>query len=544
MTIKRLAALLWVTLLPTLSGQQTSPVQTPEKPVVFKTEVVARSTPAINYRHRSGATKIDFAGTALMPQAEGEAKVESKQGYMEIEVEFKGMHPATRYGAEYLTFVLWAITPEGRAANLGEVLLNGNRGKLNVTTELQLFGLVVTAEPYFAVTVPSDLVVLENALRPDTRGKFEVIDARFELLQRGQYQKLSNPLSLTVDPRVPLELYEARNAVQIARASGADQYAGEVFTRALDCLERAEGYQNRNAGRRPVAMMAREAVQRAEDARTIAIRRQEEERLARQRQEAADKAERARLQAEEEARLRAQAEAARQAEAEKRAKAEMERAEAEQRRLEAELTAARAAAAKAQAEAARAEAEAAQSKALLEQQLAREEASRALQAAEEAERLRQQAIAEKAQLRARLLEQFSRILETRDTERGLVVNMGDVLFDTGRHQLRQEAREKLARLSGIVLAYPGLVLEAEGHTDSVGADDYNHALSERRAQSVRDYLLEQGLSEDGVAARGLGETAPIASNDTAQGRQANRRVELIVYGEVIGTQIGQLTRAQ
>src|ERR1051326_5903927 len=153
---------------------------------IYRVTVTARTAKAINYQHRSGATKVGFRGTELLAGARGEAKVESKQGYIEIEVEFDGLQPATRNGAEYLTYVLWAITPEGRTANLGEILLNGTKGKLDVTTELQVFGLVVTAEPYFAVNRPSDLIVMENVVRADTKGKVEEIDAKYELLQRGQ----------------------------------------------------------------------------------------------------------------------------------------------------------------------------------------------------------------------------------------------------------------------------------------------------------------------------------------------------------------------
>ena len=212
-------------------------------PPIYRVNVTARSAKAINYQHRSGATKIDFRGTELLSDARGEAKVESKQGYIEIEVEFDELQPANNLGAEYLTYVLWAITPEGRTSNLGEVLLNGTKSKLNVTTELQVFGLIVTAEPYYSVTRPSDLIVMENVVRADTRGKIEEIDAKYELLERGQYKRLANPLALKLDPKVPLELYEARNAVQIARAIGADRYATETFQKAEKSLAQAEAYQ-------------------------------------------------------------------------------------------------------------------------------------------------------------------------------------------------------------------------------------------------------------------------------------------------------------
>jgi archaellin len=256
---------------------------------IYRVVVTAKTAKAISYRQRSGATKIDFRGTDLMSTARGEAKVESKQGYIEIEVEFDNLRPANTHGTEYLTYVLWAITPEGRTANLGEILLNGTKSKLNVTTELQAFGLIVTAEPYYSVTRPSDLVVMENVVRRDTVGKIEEIDAKYELLQRGEYNRLTNPLALKVDGKVPLELYEARNAVQIARSVGADRFATDTFNKAEASLKQAEAYQSRKAGRKPVTMTARAAVQTAEDARAIAVKRQEEELLATERKDAADR---------------------------------------------------------------------------------------------------------------------------------------------------------------------------------------------------------------------------------------------------------------
>src|SRR5678816_4340631 len=256
---------------------------------IFRVTVTSRTAKAVNYQHRNGATKIDFRGTELLAGARGEAKVESKQGYIEIEVEFDNLQPASKNGTEYLTYVLWAITPEGRTSNLGEILLNGTKSKLNVTTELQVFGLVVTAEPYFAVTQPSDLIVMENVVRNDTLGKIEEIDAKYELLKRGQYQRLANPLALKIDQKLPLELYEARNAVHIARAVGADRFAAETFQKAEKSLAQAEAYQARNAGKKPVSMTAREALQTAEDARAIAVKRQEEEALAAERRQSVER---------------------------------------------------------------------------------------------------------------------------------------------------------------------------------------------------------------------------------------------------------------
>ena len=202
---------------------------------VYRVTVVARTTKAINYNHRSGSTTIGFRGTALMPGARGEAKVESKQGVIKIDARMQKLSPATQFGPEYLTYVMWAVTPEGRATNVGEILLNGDNSKLDATTELQSFGLIVTAEPYFAVTQPSDVVVMENFVVQGTTGTIEQIDAKYELLQRGQYTLNVNPAEIKpirLDGKVPLELYEARNAVQIARWTGADRYASETYLKA------------------------------------------------------------------------------------------------------------------------------------------------------------------------------------------------------------------------------------------------------------------------------------------------------------------------
>ena len=514
---------------------------------IYRVNVTARTAKAINYQHRSGATKIDFRGTELLPQARGEAKVESKQGYIEIEVEFDDLKPASSLGAEYLTYVMWAITPEGRTANLGEVLLNGTKSKLNVTTELQVFGLVITAEPYFSVTRPSDLIVMENVVRADTKGKVEEIDAKYELLKRGEYQRLANPLALKVDSRQPLELYEARNAVQIARAVGAERYATETFQKAEKSLAEAEAYQARNAGKKPVTMTARESVQMAEDARAIAVKRQEEEALSVERQGAADrqvKAESdtaaARLETDrvtrdaETARMKAQAEAERLTQ-EKNAQAVLAQAEVDRLKRESDARIAASASAAAalklenDARVAAATAEADRLKRENENQRTANQAE-----LDRAAQMRAKLEADQLELRAQLLAQFNAILQTRDTARGLIVNMSDVLFDTGQYTLRPLAREKLAKVAGIVSGHPGLRLDIEGHTDSVGGDEYNQRLSENRGSAVSAYLTQQGMPASSLSTKGLGKTQPVASNDNAAGRQLNRRVELVISGEVIG----------
>jgi|HubBroStandDraft_6_1064221.scaffolds.fasta_scaffold80744_3 outer membrane protein OmpA-like peptidoglycan-associated protein len=512
---------------------------------IYRITVVARTTKAINYHHRSGSTKIGFRGTALMPDARGEAKVESKQGVIKIDAEMERLGPATQFGREYLTYVMWAITPEGRATNVGEVLLNHDgKTKLDATTELQSFGLIVTAEPYFAVTQPSDVVVMENFVRTDTTGTIEEVDAKYELLQRGQYVLNVKPGEFrerALNSKVPLELYEARNAVEIARFTGAEQYANDTYQKAVVGLENAEGYLIGKAGKKPIGTVAREAVQMAEDARIITVKKIEEEQLATER----------RVGAERQATAESETAAALSA-------ADRARREAEQARLSALESAERlkrendrsTAAAQAEADRLRAEAD----------RLKQESDARLLAANTETDRLKQeneaqriasqaeldraakekaQAEAERTQLRADLLLQFNAILETRDTARGLIVNMSDVLFDTAKFSLRPVAREKLAKVAGIISGHPGLRLAVEGYTDSVGGDDYNQKLSEHRGESVRDYLTKEGVAGNSVTSQGFGKAAPVASNDTAAGRQRNRRVELVVSGEIIGEQIGQ-----
>jgi outer membrane protein OmpA-like peptidoglycan-associated protein len=524
-----------IVLAMTLAPRQVQVQKGGDNPIYKITiNVVEREATAINYQHRSGSTTIDFKGTPLLPEARGEAKVESKQGRIDVNAEFDDLQPATRFGPEYLTYVLWAISPEGRAVNLGEVLLNGTKSKLDVSSDLQSFGMVVTAEPYFSVTQPSDVVVMQNFLRPETRGQVQPIQAKYELLQRGQYSVNVPPGELKpipLDPKTPLEIFEARNAVRIARWVGADKDAADSFAKAEQSLNQAENYLGRKQTK-PSIMTARQAVQTAEDARLIALKRQEEARLERERTAAAEREAAAKAEADRSARARAEAEnQQRLAEDQRRRAEEQQRVAQEQQRLEAQRRAqaeADTAAAKAAADRARAEAELAQQQAANDRQAAQAELDRARQAADQAER-------EKQQLRIQLVEQFNKILEKRDTARGLIVNMSDVLFDTAKYTLKPGAREKLAKISGIVLAHPGLTLSVEGHTDSVGSEEYNQKLSEQRANSVRDYLVSQSVPSNSITARGFGKSQPVASNDTAVGRQQNRRVEMVVSGDIIGT---------
>jgi len=469
--------------------------------VIPASDVITKSVTAVGYEVGAGSTKVDLKGTDMMPGASGQAKVEikSKAGRTSVDAEVKGLKPPSTLGSEFLTYVLWAVTPEGRTGNMGEILLNKNGdGKLSATTPAQTFSLVVTAEPYFAVRVPSEMVVLQSERRKDTKGKIFPV-SEYKLMKRSQYEKMGNPLALTLDPNVPLEMYEARNAVAIAKSRGADKYAPEIFSKAEASLKMAENSLASKADKNTVISTSRQTAQFSEDARALAAQRQEEERIAKEREDAAAKA-----QAEAEAKAAAEA-------AEAKRKADADAAEAKSK----------------------ADAEAAEAKSKADAEIAaREEATRAAQAQTQA------AEREKQQLRARLLEQFNRVLPTTDTPRGLVVNMGDVLFDTGKADLRSGAREALSKLTGIVLNYPSLRLAIEGHTDSTGSAEFNQGLSEKRADAVHDYLVGQGLDAGTLSAQGLGMNDPVADNKTTEGRQKNRRVEIVVSGEVIGTQIG------
>ena len=511
-----------VTLLVTLSAMsalaQTEPQKAGTVPI-YRIVVVARTTQAINYRHRSGATRVDFRGTSLQPEARGHAEVASKQGAIHVDTEFQGLQPASKFGPEYLTYVLWAVSPEGRPVNLGEVLLGQEgKSKLNVTSNLQAFGLIVTAEPYFAVTQPSDVVVMENEVRSDTKGQFEEVEAKYELLQRGQYELNVNPAELqpmNMDSRTPLELYEARNAVRIAKWTGARQYAADSLDKAQVSLQSAEDYQARRGNKKSEITDAREAVQTAEDARIITVKKIDEERQASDLQVSADAEAQAKAQADE---------AARQAKLAENAAAEA-KAQAAQNQITSDAAAAKAKAASDAALAtSQAEADAAKAKAQAE--------------ADKAQLAGQQAENDKASLRARLSQQLNSVLQTRDSARGLIVNMSDVLFDTAAFTLKPGAREKLAKVAGILLAYPGLNIEVDGHTDNVGGDEYNQNLSDQRAESVRSYLVAEGVLTGSVTAKGFGKTQPVGTNDTAEGRQLNRRVELVVSGETIGAEAG------
>jgi outer membrane protein OmpA-like peptidoglycan-associated protein len=560
----------------------------------FRVTVISRSVQAVNYKHRSGSSKLDFMGTDLMPSANGVAVINSKRGSIAIEAEFGDLQKPTTFGNEYLTYVLWAISPEGRAVNLGEVLLGGNhRSKLNVTTDLQAFALIVTAEPYYAVRQPSNAVILENVVRQDTKGTTEAVNAKYELMERGGYI----PTGYKFDPvvlnaKLPLEFFEARNALRIAQSEGAEQYASDSYQHAVQLMNNADGYAtNRHIDKKPLIAVSREAVQTAEDARAIAIKKMDDVRLANERQDSADAQARTQGQADEATRQkeRAESDTARAEAAKANAESDTARAQAAKASAESDAANARNAATDAQAATARANADMAASQASSANALSSAQAAKAnaesdaanarnaatdaqaataranadmaasqassanaLSAAQaDAEQSRlaaqrsdlnaQQADSDKAAMRAKLSDQLNSILQTRETARGLIVSMSDVLFDTGRYSLKPGAREKLAKVAGILLAYPGLNIEVGGYTDNVGSDATNQTLSEHRAGSVRDYLVREGVAMNSVSSTGFGNSLPVATNDNSAGRQQNRRVELLVSGEAIGTSINPPT---
>lgn len=474
--------------------------QGPNGTYIYHVKVVERQLDAVNYFNRKGSTHVGFEGTSLMPNARGDAKVNSVTGKTEISAHFEGLSPANGFGPEYLTYVLWAISTDGRPQNLGELELAGNKASLDVTTSFQAFGLIVTAEPYYAVSQPSDVVVLQNVFTDKTNGVLQQVHVHYQLLPRGLYAPTSGaksvPNPITDREHTPLALYEAYNAQRIAESVGADQYAPDIMKEVATDLRNAQDIQsNKHRDVKMEFTYAREATERAEDARIVTLRKEEE-----QRQKEA-----------QEAKLRAQQQAM----------------EAQQQASNAQAAADAAAAAQAQAEAAKAKADA-------EAANARAEAAAAQQ---QAEASKQEAEATREKLRA----QLNSVLATTESARGLIVNLGDVLFDTGRYTLKPNAQIALAKVATILQLYPGLRVQVEGYTDSVGGDAYNQKLSENRANAVHDFLVQNGVPAANVTSVGYGKADPVASNDTAAGRAKNRRVNLVVSGQAIGVQTTQPT---
>jgi outer membrane protein OmpA-like peptidoglycan-associated protein len=531
--VKNLCLAIFVFGAASLASAQTQSPASLNAAASTTASTVSRTTKAVHYRLQGGTTKVDFQGTDLLQRASGEAKVEGKKTNFEIDAKFQGLEEATKFGLEFLTYVAWAVSPQGRPVNLGELTLdrNGN-AHVKAYTDLQTFGMIVTAEPYFAVTQPGNMVVMESA---SVSGGGENIDAKYELVTRGTYSSTNTHIQdaiFGIDSKTPLELFEARNAVRIAHIAAGATYASSILPKANQQLLHAEELYRQKQNKAAVGAAAKEATETAEEARLMAVKQKAEDEA---QAAAAAREATARADAEGEAKRRADAEAARAQAEQARAQAEQARAQAEQAKAEAERMKQEAVAAAQEAARQKEEAEKAKAEAVAQQQVLSAETDKARAAAAQSDSLRQQAEKEKQELRARLLQQLNSILATRDSARGLVANMSDVLFRSGSFELLPGARERLAKVSGIVLAYPSLHVAVEGHTDSVGSDEYNQDLSEHRALSVRDYFVQQGISARSIEARGFGKSEPIGSNDTVEGRQQNRRVELVLSGDAIGS---------
>jgi outer membrane protein OmpA-like peptidoglycan-associated protein len=499
---------------------QNVPADRPNVPI-YSVTVVERTIKAVDYRYRGGPTPIDFRGTVLLPHAKGEAMVESKAGRTEIDAKFDHVEAPTRYGAEYLTYVLWAITPEGHAKNLGELLPgSSDHGKLHVTTDLQAFGLLVTAEPYSAVRRPSDVVVMENEIRPDTMGGIEQIAAKYELLPRGEYTynvpsdltkgvALGEALSMDRYEAL-LEVYQAQNAVQIAKSMGADQYAPDIYNKADALFQTARDYQLRRADRATVVTAARQAAQTAEDARAITEKRKQDEVLALSENQAAREQERAAREKDLRIRAEVDAQAARAQSSADRMQLEDERNS--RQRVEAELAVAKAVPLPPPPS----PAPVATTVVVLPPATGTIDSP------------------QKVDLRMRLAQQLNAALPTRDTPRGLVVSIPD--SDFRGTTLNPAVYGSLLRVAAVIAAQPGLLVQVEGHTDNLAGEQRAETFSYERAAAVRSELARAGVPASAMSARGVGSSRPLTSNATALGREQNRRVEITIAGDVIGTQ--------
>jgi len=505
-------------LMPISLAQSPVPAGTGGTVPLYRVTVVDRTVKAINYQYRSGPTLIDFRGTVLLPYAKGQATVEARQGRVDIDAKLEGLLPTQRFGGEYLTYVLWAITPEGRPHNIGELVSDAsNKAKLHVTTDLQAFALVVTAEPYSAVRMPSDVVVAENEVRPDTVGTIEQVNAKFELLPRGQYtmQVPNGSAALLNGPKLTMhqyeaasELYQAQNAIAIAASLGGERYAPDVYGRAQQLLKTAQQIQARKGDYRQVVQIARESAQTAEDARVIAAQRQDMSRIAAADAELAKA--RAQLASAERARQDA-VDQAREAEAKAAAaRAQTDAAVAARAQAESEAAAA-------QARAERSQAKAAQTRAL--SRLTEEQA---------AESRREAAAGRQRDLRARVLGEMKSALPSLDSGRGLIATVSDESFRGPAILAAPSLR--VADLARSLARHPGLAIHVEGY--SAGAE--GEALSLERAAAVRRTLIASGLPMNEVTAAGLGDSRPLGSNATAEGRRTNTRVEIVITGDSIG----------
>ncbi len=457
---------------------------------------------------------VKFQGTARLPRASGEAKVERKKGMTEVEIELDEMKPATLFGGDYNTYVLWVVSPEGHVDNLGEFVLEGNRSKLDSSTPLETFGMFITAEPHFLVTLPSRFVVMENTRPTRTRPirigriKYEGFEGEY-LFDRESLESLPESKGETRP-----ELESARTAVALAERAGAEKYAGDELKLAREALHRTERASEMGVDGKDLMILAHESIRRSVEAQELAQKRSFDAALAAERH--THEAELAKLETSLN-RTHDDAEHARLLADKKDMEAQMERKAREEAQARADEAFDRAQRAEEEARKATAATIAAEKERLAAEQ----EKSQAEQEAFEAQQQREQA-------RAELRTALESIADVRESARGLIVSLPDILFDTDKATLKPQGRETLAKIAGALLVTHGYELRIEGHTDSVGPEAYNLDLSRRRAENVRDYLVSQGVDDEGLLAVGLGESRPVASNDSAVGRQENRRVEIVI----------------
>ncbi|HEX5736766.1 MAG TPA: OmpA family protein [Blastocatellia bacterium] len=495
MTIRRpfIASALAILMLAGWALAQTVEVTTvtPASQVM----IAKRMTLAVNYPEGDG-TEVNMVGTALNPQAMGKAEVKRKEGRTRVKLRMESLAHPQSLGAYYTTHVLWAIAPEGQAENLAELPIV-KEFDFEVTTSFQTFGLIITAEPHSAVRMPSPIIIAENALRRGTEGTIEASRIEYSGDAGTLYVVASpNAPASNADYNTPLMILGARRAVEIARRADAERFAEPELRQAEIKLAALEQHWPRHRkDREKFSGLAHDVMRLGEQARKLSVERAELARLEAERSTARTTI------------IAAQGEA-------DRAREEAAAYRDQMARAEQDAALARDRAAQAQTEAERAKAN---------EELARAQAERARLEADQAKR-------DKEEMQQRLFVSLSEILETRREARGLIVSLSDVLFDFNKASLKPGAREKLAKLAGILLAYPGNYrIEIEGHTDAVGTDEYNLKLSQDRAESVRYFIVQSGIAENRIlGTRGFGEVRPVATNDTPEGRQMNRRVEIVI----------------
>jgi outer membrane protein OmpA-like peptidoglycan-associated protein len=474
--------------------------QSPEAVGRVRAEPQARSTTVYRLLEGKRAT-FDVTGVGQGDASRGSLEIEYKNGRAAMRLQVDSLIHPQRVGAAYTAYVFWGVAADGKVTRLGELPVN-KRVDLKADLTAQTVGVLATAEPYAEVERPSPELVLKFALRnKDDKNAPPASSTRY-LGDSGQlYSDAST--TATPDASTPLLVQGARHAVAIARRAGAVEFAPTEWRQVdvkLEVLEQLWPDQRTHESK--FSGPAREVIRLADAARRIGAERADSSAAAADRIATAASLARAASDVETSRTLKAEAE--RDA-ARARASADSANQAAARARVSADSANQVAARTLSYADSVRTAAGAAQ-----------QEASAARQERDDA--------------RARLASSISAILDTKREARGLVINLSDVLFTSGKAVLQPGAREKLSKLSGILLAYPGpYALAIGGHTDSVGSDALNDKLSQARAESVRNYLMEAGIAASHLtSATGYGKHQPVADNATAAGRAKNRRVEIVI----------------